>query len=141
MTYSTAAASGRIQLANVRQKSLLVARVRLLVVLLLFACAALACLGRILVLGFVEPAGRPLSMAEALLPARGEIIDRNGVPLARNFPAYALWYNPKALGDGSPLVHKPADVARALAHIFPDADEAELRARLTAAKPGYLRRR
>ena len=47
---------------------------------------------------------RATSLADALLPPRGEITDRNGVPLARAFPAYALWFNPKALGeDGDPL--------------------------------------
>jgi cell division protein FtsI (penicillin-binding protein 3) len=141
MTFSTAVATGRVQLANVRERSLLVARVRLLVVLLLFAVAAAACLARIAVLGLYEPAPRAQSLAEALLPSRGEITDRNGVPLARAFPAYALWYNPKALGDGRPLVRSPDEVARALSAIFPGSDAAELRRKLASGKPGYLRRR
>ena len=99
LTYSTALASGRVQLANVRQRSLLIAQVRLLAVLLLIALAAVACVLRIVVLGVVEPAPRSASLYEALLPSRGEIVDRNGVALARAFPAYALWYNPAALGE------------------------------------------
>jgi cell division protein FtsI (penicillin-binding protein 3) len=141
MTYSAAVATGRVQLAGVRQRSLLTARVRLLVVLLLFALAAIACFARIVMLGFVEPAPRSVSMTEALLPSRGEITDRNGVPLARAFPAYALWYNPKALGEGSPLVRSPDEVAAALATIFPDVDQAELRGKLASRRPTYLRRR
>lgn len=141
LTYSTALASGRVQLANARQRSLLIAQVRILVVLLLIALAAAACLLRIVVLGVVEPAPRSASLAEALLPSRGEIVDRNGVTLARAFPAYALWYNPDALGSGSPLVKPPAEVARVLADVFPDADEADLLRRLKAGKPGYLHRR
>lgn len=141
LTYSTALASGRVQLANVRQRSLLVAQVRLLAVLLLIALAATACVLRIVMLGVVEPAPRSSSLYEALLPSRGEIVDRNGASLARAFPAYALWYNPAALGGGSPLVKSPAEVARVLAGIFPDADEADLRRRLIAGKPGYLARR
>jgi cell division protein FtsI (penicillin-binding protein 3) len=141
MTYSTALASGRVQLANVRQRSLLVAQVRTLIVLLLFMLTAAACLLRIAVLGFFDPAPRTPSLAEALVPARGEIVDRNGVPLARAFPAYALWYNPDALGGGSALVKSPAEVAYALARIFPDVNEAELRRQLAAGKSGYLRRR
>ena len=136
MTYSTALASGRVQLANVRQRSLLVAQVRALFVLLLFALAAVACLLRIAVLGLFDPAPRAASLAEALLPSRGEIVDRNGVPLARAFPAYALWYNPEALGGGTPLVRSPAEVARALASIVPAADEADRRRRLAAGKSG-----
>ena len=141
LTYSTAMASGRVQLANVRQRSLLVAQVRLLAVLLLFALAAVACVLRIVMLGVVEPAPRSSSLYESLLPSRGEIVDRNGASLARAFPAYALWYNPAALGGGSPLVKSPGEVARVLAGIFPDADEADLRRRLIAGKPGYLARR
>ena len=141
LTYSTAMASGRVQLANVRQRSLLVAQVRLLAVLLLIALAAVACVLRIVMLGIVEPAPRSSSLYEALLPSRGEIVDRNGLTLARAFPAYALWYNPGALGGGSPLVKSPADVARVLAGIFPDADAADLLRRLKAGKPGYLARR
>ena len=141
MTYSTALATGRIHLANVRQRSLFTARVRVLVVLLLVMLAAVACLLRIAVLGLFEPAPRQASLADALLPTRGEIVDRNGVPLARAFPAYALWYNPDALGGGTPLVRPPAEVARKLAETFPDLDEADLRRRLVSGKPGYLRRR
>ena len=141
MTYSTALASGRVQLANVRQRSLLTAQVRLLIVLLLFALAAVACLLRIAVLGLFDAGPRSASMADLLLPSRGEIVDRNGVPLARAFPAYALWYNPEALGGGTPLVKSPAEVARALIELFPDLDEAEVRRRLVAGKPGYLARR
>ena len=141
MTYSTALASGRVQLANVRQRSLLTAQVRLLIVLLLFALAAAACLLRIAVLGLFDAGPSRASMADLLLPSRGEIVDRNGVPLARAFPAYALWYNPEALGGGAPLVRSPAEVARALVEVFPDLDEADVRRRLVAGKPGYLARR
>jgi cell division protein FtsI (penicillin-binding protein 3) len=75
------------------------------------------------------------------LPDRGDILDRNGVPLARAFPAYALWFNPKAMGEGSPLVRSPAELAAALVKIFPDEDVTELTQRLASGKAGYLRRR
>ena len=133
--------TGRRQLVNVRQQTLLVAKWRMLWVLTLFTVIALCALGRIGVLGAFEPVRVGTSMADALLPPRGEIVDRNGVPLARAFSAYALWYNPKALGeDGAPLVKSPQEVASALLRIFPDMDEADLVARLAAGKPGYLRR-
>ena len=77
-----------------------------------------------------------------LLPERADIVDRNGVPLARAFPAYALWYNPAALGgDGPPLVGSPREVAEKLVRIFPDLEVNALTARLADGKPGYLRRR
>ena len=134
--------TGRRQLVNVRQRSLLLAKWRMLWVLTLFAVIALCALVRITYIGVVEPSRGVSSMADALLPPRGEIVDRNGVPLARAFNAYALWYNPKALGEGgSPLVKSPEEVAAALVRIFPDMDEAEIAAKLAAGRPGYLRRR
>ena len=141
ITYAPALTAGRVQLANVRAKSLIDARLRMIVILGLFTLAALVCLARIAALGLFETPARAASLAEALLPSRGEIADRNGVPLARAFPAYALWYNPEALGEGSALVGTPAEVAHRLALILPDADEAELRARLSVRRPGYLQRR
>ncbi|MCT2560155.1 penicillin-binding protein 2 [Tsuneonella sp. YG55] len=124
-----------------RQRSLSTARLRVLFVAVLFAVLAAAAILRIGYLGLTG-SGRPVtSFEEALLPPRGEITDRNGEPLARAFPAFALWYNPEALGDGSPLVKGPRAVARELAAIFPDVDETELADRLARGKPGYLRRR
>ena len=142
LTFSTAISTGRVELVNVRQRSLFTARFRVLWVVLAFAAVALLALLRICWLGLVQSAPQQATMAEALLPPRGEIVDRNGVPLARAFPAYALWYDPKALGDGgAPLVKPPAEVARELVAIFPDMDVKWLTARLASGKAGYLRRR
>ncbi len=142
LTASAAIASGRVRLANIRQRSLVEAKVRVLVVAFLFLFAGLAAMVRIAQLGFFEDAPERRSLAEALLPPRGEITDRNGFPLARAFPAYALWFNPKALGEaGTPLVKSPDEVASALLQIFPDADYNDLVKRLKSGKPSYLRRR
>ena len=141
LTVSTAISTGRVQLVNVRQRSLLVAKVRLYFVVAAFSFIAIVALIRIVWLGLSGDVPGRQSMADAMLPPRGEIVDRNGVPLARAFPAYSLWYNPTALGDGSALVKSPAEVAAALVRIFPDEDLARLTARLSAGKPSYLRRR
>ena len=140
-TVSTAISSGRVQLVNVRQRLLLVAKARVWFVLAVFTFIALVAFCRIGWIGLSGEATGSQSLADALLPPRGEIVDRNGVPLARAFPAYALWFNPKALGDGPALVKSPAEVAAALVRIFPDEDEAKLTARLASGKPQYLRRR
>ena len=95
---SMAVASGRVQLVTVRQRSLTLARWRILWIVLGFVFVALLALVRISYLGMSDQGLRGTSLEEALLPPRGEITDRNGVPLARAFPAYALWFNPKALG-------------------------------------------
>ena len=142
LTYTTAISTGRVELVNVRRKSLLVARLRVLALIAGFTLVGIAALMRIAWLGLVDKAPEERSMAEALLPSRGEITDRNGVPLARAFPAYALWYNPDALEDGgSPLVKNPEQVARQLAEIFPDIDPKMMARRLASRKAGYLRRR
>lgn len=142
LTISTAISTGRVELVNVRQRSLFTARIRVLWVLAAFTLLALAALLRIAWLGVVQPGPQFTSMEEALLPPRGEITDRNGVTLARAFPAYALWYNPDALGDGgSPLVKSPKEVAAELARIFPDLSAATLERQLASGKATYLRRR
>ncbi len=139
---SMAVASGRIQLVSIRQKSLDLARWRVLWVALGFAFVALLAMLRIAYLGIGGHGARATSLEDALLPPRGELVDRNGVPLARAFPAYALWFNPKALGeDGAPLVASPQLVAAKLKAIFPDLDEAKLAAQFAAGKQGYIRRR
>ena len=139
---STVISAGRTELASVRQRLLLTAKWRVLWVACAFVLVALAALLRIGLLGLFEQAPIRQDMAAALLPVRGDIVDRNGVPLARAFPAYALWYNPAALGgDGPPLVHPASEVAAALVRIFPEENQAELTARLASARPGYLRRR
>ncbi|HAD16743.1 MAG TPA: peptidoglycan glycosyltransferase [Erythrobacter sp.] len=137
-----AVASGRVQLVTIRQQSLTLARWRVLWVVLAFAFIAMLALVRIAYLGMSDEGLRGTSLEEALLPPRGEITDRNGIPLARAFPAYALWFNPEALGEGgTPLVREPAVVAAKLKAIFPDLNEKAVAAQFAAGKQGYIRRR
>lgn len=134
--------AARLPGVTIRAQLLGTARLRVLWLLAGFALVALIALLRIASLGMGGQAPQRASLAEALLPPRGEITDRNGAPLARAFPAYALWFDPKAMGDkGAPLVRQPAEVARALKAIFPDIDEARMTKRLASGTPGYLRRR
>lgn len=139
---STAMSSGSVNLVSARQHSLGVAQLRVLWVAMIFAAIAAAAILRIGYLGLSDTGVRTASMAEELLPPRGELTDRNGVPLARAFPAYALWYNPKALGDPSdPLVKSAADVAARLAQIFPSLDVDQTIRKLEAGRATYLIRR
>ncbi|TAD77504.1 MAG: penicillin-binding protein 2 [Sphingomonadales bacterium] len=134
--------AGRLPSLGLRAQLLWAARVRLVWLLAGFAAIALIALLRIISLGFGGQAPQRTSLEDALVPPRGEITDRNGAPLARAFPAYALWFDPAAMGDsGSPLVRSPQEVARALKAIFPDIDEARMARRLASGKSGYLRRR
>ncbi len=134
--------AGRIKLVNLRYRSLLTARWRVLWIVLVFALIAAAAILRIAYLGFAGHAPSRTSLADQLLPPRGEITDRNGMPLARAFPAYALWYAPKAMGDGgAPLVRPPEQVAQNLAAIFPNMDVEKTAQRLASGRAGYLHRR
>ncbi|MBM0170112.1 peptidoglycan D,D-transpeptidase FtsI family protein [Altererythrobacter sp. C41] len=142
LTVSTAISVGRVHLITNRQRSLTVARWRALWLALLFVAIGVVALVRIAFLGLSDRATTVASLEEALLPPRGEITDRNGVPLARAFPAYALWYNPEALGeDGEPLVKDPKQVAAELVAIFPELDVEQVAEQLASGKPGYIRRR
>ncbi|MDZ4137313.1 MAG: penicillin-binding protein 2, partial [Erythrobacter sp.] len=145
MTAATAVPSipaGRLQSVNLRAQLLWTARFRVLWILAAFALITLIALLRIASLGLAGQTPQRTSLQDALLPSRGEITDRNGAPLARAFPAYALWFDPKAMGDvGAPLVRSPQEVARELKVIFPDIDEARMASRLASGRAGYLRRR
>jgi cell division protein FtsI (penicillin-binding protein 3) len=142
LTFSAGFAPSRIRLIDIRRRQLLTAQLRLLLLGGGFALVALAALLRVAWLGVVQPAPTEHSMAQALLPPRGEITDRNGTPLARAFPAYALWFNPDALGDGGTALVKPLpEVVAELKAIFPDLNVTEATRILAAGKPTYLRRR
>lgn len=138
---STTISSGRLQLVNVRQRMLLVAKWRLLWVLAAFSLAAFIAVIRLTWLGLVEEGTDSRTLAESLLPPRGEIVDRNGVPLARALPAYALWFDAKPADGGPPLIKSPQEVAQALVQIFPDEDYNRLLQLLNSGKSTYLRRR
>lgn len=134
--------AGRLPSVGLRSQLLWAARVRVLWLVGGFAALALIALLRIISLGLVGQAPTRTSLEDALLPPRGEITDRNGAPLARAFPAYALWFDPKAMGDsGAPLVRSPQAVANDLKAIFPDINAARMARRLASGQAGYLRRR
>jgi cell division protein FtsI (penicillin-binding protein 3) len=134
--------TGRTGLLHLRALLLLGARQRLLIVLALFVGVATIMLVRTAYLGFVGAAPGETTLTQALLPPRGEITDRNGAPLARTHPAYALSFNPQAMEDeGSPLVGEPAAVAAQLRAIFPDLKEKDILAAFASKRRTYIRRR
>lgn len=138
---STTVASSRRRLFNVRQRTLVMAKQRVLIVLAMFMLVALAALIRIGWVGLFAEGGRTFSFADALTPARGEIVDRNGEVLARDFSAYALWFKPDEMENGPPLVHDRAHVARELVRIFPDLSYKDVMAKLASKKGVHLRER
>ncbi|GAA4643226.1 penicillin-binding protein 2 [Pontixanthobacter gangjinensis] len=142
VAFSTAVPGRPIDLSAIRLQLINMARLRVLWVAVIFALVAATAILRIGYLGVSGHSTGTTSLADALLPPRGEITDRNGIPLARAFPAYALWYNPKALGDPSnPLVKSARDVATQLKAIFPSTNIENTAEMLAAGRPGYIQRR
>ncbi|HEY0147456.1 MAG TPA: penicillin-binding protein 2 [Allosphingosinicella sp.] len=109
---------------------------RLMLVMLVFAGVTLMIVGRLLFLQVFTDRGDATSMADPLVPPRADIVDRNGVPLARTIDAWSIYVHPnKLLGD-------PKDVAERLAALMPDRSAAEFEAILRSGKSfQYLSRR
>lgn len=141
LAISATVRSSRHTLVNVRRRSLITAKLRALLILAVFGLITLCALLRIVVLGFAEPGGGRFNFADALTPNRGEIVDRNGELLARDFAAYALWFKPDELGGGPPLVHSRSEIAAALVRIFPDLDYEDTYKKLGSQTGVHLRKR
>ncbi|GGD55838.1 peptidoglycan glycosyltransferase [Croceicoccus mobilis] len=127
--------------ANLRAETLRMARMRVILIAFVFALATAVLVLRVGMLGLFESDGAQASTGSLLVPDRGEITDRKGIPLARDFKSYALWFNPKAMEGGEPLTRPASEIAHDLVQIFPDMDEADLTQRLASGKGQYLRRR
>ncbi len=125
----------RTRRSDVRLGLLALAQQRLMLVLLGFAALALLLLLRLAYLGVVEGGGSQRPGQGAHVPARADIVDRNGAPLARTLEARALRVVPQR------LINPPDQLADELARIFPDVPRAVLLSRLTAKRPSYLVRR
>ncbi|MDT9598037.1 peptidoglycan D,D-transpeptidase FtsI family protein [Sphingosinicella rhizophila] len=125
----------RARLAGDRQQSMALTYHRLMLMMLVFAGVTLLIVVRLLFLQLftdrsVVPVGNPL------LPARGDIVDRNGVPLARTIDAWSIAVHPrKLLGD-------PDELAVKLNELIPERSVAQYRAMLTSDRNfTYLSRR
>lgn len=125
----------RVRLAGLRQQTTLTAQVRLIVVLAMFALAVSTILLRLVYYGaFENDASTGISSTD-VIPERADLIDRNGVPLARTIQMRALRVIPdRILGDRRQLAFE-------LAAIFPDTTADYFYKAMTSKRPSYLRRR
>lgn len=118
-----------------RQESLALTYQRLMLVMLVFAGVTFMIASRLIYLQiFTERS--VASIGNPLLPARGDMVDRNGVALARTIDAWSIAVHPsKLLGD-------PAELAVKLNELMPERSIAEYKAILTSGKTFvYLSRR
>ncbi len=125
----------RVRLAGHRQKITLTAQARLLVVLALFGLAVITIGGRLIYYGAFEGQAKRGLTSTDVIPVRADLVDRNGIPLARTIKMRALFVRPdKILGNKVAL-------AAELAQIFPDTPQSTFFKAMTKNRPSYLRRR
>lgn len=124
----------RVRTAGVRQQLLMTAQQRLMILMLLFMAAILLIAVRLLYIVAFDAGTRP-GGSSAFIPARADIVDRNGVPLARTIDGYAVRVVP------SKLLNDRGYLADELVKIFPDTPREEFLAKLSGSHPTYIRRR
>jgi len=126
----------RLRLVGQRRQLLAVMHQRLMFGMLVYAGIVAIIALRILYLAaFGDHAGRKEGLT-SYVPERGDIVDRNGDPLARTIDAWTIAVHPnKVIGDKLAL-------AQRLAQLMPEYNEEQYFALLRSGKPFfYLRRR
>ncbi len=119
-----------------KQQAIALTHHRLMLVMLLFVGVTALITGRLLFLQiFVDRIGAA-AIANPLIPARGDIVDRHGIPLARTIDAWSIGVHPQR------LIGDPAELAVKLNELMPERSVAQYRALLTAdSNFRYLSRR
>jgi cell division protein FtsI (penicillin-binding protein 3) len=126
----------RLRLVGQRRQILAVMHQRLMFGMLVYAGVIAIIALRILWLAaFGDHAGRKEGLT-ALIPERGDIVDRDGEPLARTIDAWTIAVHPtKVIGDKLALAQK-------LAQLMPEHSAEDYFGMLRSGKPFfYLRRR
>jgi cell division protein FtsI (penicillin-binding protein 3) len=109
---------------------------RLMLVMLLFVGVTFVIVARLAMLQVFTDHSGAAALANPLLPPRGDIVDRNGIPLARTIDAWTIGVHPnRILGDRGELAVR-------LNALMPEHSVAEYRAVLTSGRSfTYLARR
>jgi len=127
--------SKKVQFSGKAKEITASAHFRLMILLLVFLAAFTIVIGRLISLTILEDAVPFRPSSSAFIPPRGDIVDRNGVPLARTMRGYAVRVVPaRVLGDKEVL-------AKQLAAIFTDTSAKYFLEKLRGSQPTYLRRR
>ncbi|MFA5969275.1 MAG: penicillin-binding protein 2 [Sphingomonas sp.] len=104
------------RVADQRNALVMTAHVRLMMLMLMIAAGVLLIIMRLSWLAVFAAPATSVDAAAALVPLRGDIVDRNGAPLARTIDAWSIGIHPgKIIGDRSEL-------ATRLAELLPDHD-------------------
>ncbi len=129
-------AASRMNASAQRGNSLALTYQRLMMMMLVFAGITTLIVGRLLFLTIFTDRSGNGSAVNPLIPARADIIDRSGAPLARTFNAWSIGVHPaKLIGNKDALAAK-------LAALMSEKSAAEYRRMLDSKKTFvYLRRR
>jgi cell division protein FtsI (penicillin-binding protein 3) len=84
----------RLRAASQRQRTTAVAHFRLMVMMLMFIGITSVIALRLGWLAVTSDGGRSTAPSNGLLPDRGDIVDRNGVPLATTIDAWSIAIHP-----------------------------------------------
>ena len=125
----------RLRLVGQRRQILALMHQLLMIGMLVYGGIIALIVVRILYLAaFGEHAGRKIG-ATTLIPERGDIVDRDGQPLARTIDAWTIAIHP------SKVIGSKLELARALARLMPERDEATSDAMHRSNKTFYYLRR
>ncbi|MFL6845233.1 MAG: peptidoglycan D,D-transpeptidase FtsI family protein [Allosphingosinicella sp.] len=120
--------AGRFGGAGHRPQGLSLTYQRLMLVMLVFAGVTMLIAGKLLYLQLFTDRSGASQIGNPLIPPRADIVDRNGVPLARTIDAWSIAIHPdRLLGD-------PGELAVKLAGLMPERSAAEYKALLTSGK-------
>ncbi len=121
--------------AQQRHQLVATAHTRLMMMMLAFAAAVVLVIGRLAMLAILS--GSEAEARAATIAGRGDIVDRNGAPLARTIDAWTIAVHPKK------LIGDPMEIAARLAALMPDrGDQAWFYGQLTKdVSFTYLQRR
>jgi len=119
-----------------RQALVAVAQLRLMVLSLLFGAGMLVVVAKLALLALWAEPATARDLAAGLIPPRGDIVDRNGAPLARTIDAWTIAIHPnQVIGDKAALAQK-------LAELIPDQSAARYQAILQSGSGfAFLKRR
>ena len=125
----------RLRLVGQRRQLLALMHQRLMFGMLVYAGIVVIIALRILYLAaFGDHAGRKEELT-AFVPERGDVVDRDGVPLARTIDAWTISVHPnKVIGDKLAL-------AQRLAQLMPEQTAGQYFAMLRSGKPFFFLRR
>ena len=105
---------------------------RLMLVMLLFVGVTLVIVGRLAMLQVFTDRSSSTAAVDPLLPPRGDIVDRNGVPLARTIDAWAIAVRPRD------LIGDRATLARQLARLMPERSAQQYYAMLSDRRRTFI---